>query len=148
MSREADNINPARLAELAGRRDLKSGAIARLFGCGRANFFTYLSQHDELWNIYAKARLRAGHQVTKAHLLSKRGTLTQEDLRIINAISSGRRTRDEIAVYAEIEPRIFDARLYNLENEKHEIWSAQVGRPPVTNYFLRGEAESVKGAAA
>jgi hypothetical protein len=56
-------ITPERLQKLAGDPAVKSGAIARQFGYGRAAFFTYLTQHQELWDVYAAARLRAGKQV-------------------------------------------------------------------------------------
>jgi hypothetical protein len=142
-------IEPARLEELAGDPKLKSGKIAALFGYGRAAFFTHLSQDHELWNVYATARVSAGHQVTKAHLLSKRGILAGDELRIIEAIDGGARTYDAIAAASEVDSHIFAARLYNLENEKHEIWSQAIGCPPVTHYFLRSEEPAqAKGAAA
>ena len=134
-------ITPARLAELAGDRTLKSGKIARQFGYGRAAFFTYLSQHEELWRVYETARLGAGFQVNKSRMRTRRGALTDDELKIINVIRHGVRVVGEIAAASGVEPRLFASCLYNLESEKHEIWSAAIGLPPVTHFFLRDEEE-------
>ena len=138
-------IDPGRLALLAGDPTLKSGKIAALFGYGRATFFSCLSQHEDLWEVYAKARHDAGFQVS--HTKPRRHALEGDDQKIINAIGQGCRTLTAIAQSAEFDLSSFAARMYNLEHERHEIWSMQVGHG--THYFLRSEeATQAKGAAA
>ena len=134
-----NRIDATRLAELASDPTLKAKAIARRLGMGRATLFFSLGANAELWDIYEKARLRAGYKVgpLPAELRKRRGPLTDDDLKIIAAIAGGARTVAAIAVASQVDPRIFAAHLYNLENEKHEIWSREIGRPPVTHYFLR-----------
>lgn len=143
-------IDPERLEKLASDPALKSGSIARLFGYGRAAFFVYLSQHEELWRVYEDARVRAGCKTGNAYLRARRDPLDEDDSKIIDAIAHGARTVGEIETALKVDPHVFATRLYNLENEKHEIWSQAIGRPPVTNYFLRGEEaqEMAKGRAA
>ena len=141
-------IDAARLAELAGNPALKSDAIARQFGYGRATFFMYLNQHEELWDVYEQARLRAGKKVAKANLRTKRGPLSDDDLKIIDAVTHGARTVAAIEAASEVNPRIFASLLYNLENERHELYSHTTGQPPVTRFFTRAEEEARKGKAA
>jgi hypothetical protein len=143
-------IDAARLETLAGDPNIKSGDIAQIFGVGRATFFHYLSNHEELWNVYANARLRAGKQVTKAHLLpSRRGSLNVVEITMLEVIAlSQAHTYSairEAAIAAGIEPRQFSGLRYNLEHEKHEIESFPEG--DATHYQVR-QREAKKGKAA
>jgi len=132
----------------AANPTLQSRDIPRLFGLGPAAFFACLGAHDELWAVYEEARRRAGHRVTRGRLHVRRGGMTGDDLKIVEAITGGARTDSAIAAASGVDSRVFASRLYNLENEKHEIWSMQIGRPPVTHYFLRGEEPAqAKGVA-
>src|SRR5260370_4087316 len=74
-------IEPARLEQLAGDPNLKSGSIARQFGNGRATFFVYLTQHEELGDMYATARLRIGKKLARALVRTSRGLLFGRDLK-------------------------------------------------------------------
>jgi hypothetical protein len=135
-------VEPSRLRALASDPALSSGAIATAFGYTRSTFFVYLSQHEELWQVYEDARVGAGHNVGKTRLRVKRGALDGDDRKIIDAIAHGRRTVTEIAQFAEFDLHSFASRLYNLEHERHEIWSTQVGL--VTRYFLREEEQGAE----
>lgn len=146
----AGAIDAARLDTLAGDPNIKSGEIAQIFGVGRATFFHYLSNHEELWNVYANARMRAGKQITKAHLLpSRRGPLNAVEITMLEVIAlSQEHTYSairEAAIAAGVEPRQFSGLLYNLEHEKHEIESCMVGQ--VEHYHVR-QREAKKGKAA
>lgn len=139
MSRAATNINAERLEQLAGDPRIKSGDIARILGVGRANFFSYLSQNEALWNVYETARTRAGRKVNKSHLKTRRGILAGDEIKILEAIArSGHETYANIraAVLAQgVEPARFAVLMYNLEHEKHEIESLADGQ--VTRYRIR-----------
>lgn len=133
-------IDAARLAQVASDPTIKSGAIARIFGCGRANFFAYLSTHEELWSVYADARQRAGFKVNRRP--HRRGILDADEIKILEAIAGGARDVSILraaAIAAGVAPHRVSVVLYNLENEKHEIHSRAEGKPPVTRFYLRGE---------
>jgi hypothetical protein len=142
----ARTIDPETLARLASDPKLKPTDIAAGCGFGRQYFFMALGQNQRLWSIYEAARAEAGVPVFKLPALrrQKHGALDEVELIIIEAIGSGRRTMDAIrtvVINAGANPQTFAARLYNLENEKQEIWSAPVGHPPRTHYFLRSEEQ-------
>jgi hypothetical protein len=149
-------INPETLAALASDPKLKPGDIAAGCGFSRAQFFFMLSQQQRLWDVYEAGRDRAGMPVSSGRLESLRVRRKKGDrfdaveLSILGAIGAGLRTMNAIRTFVIDEghkPQTVAASLYNLENEKHEIWSATVGFPPQTHYFLRSE-ESVQQAAS
>lgn len=139
-------INPDTLAALASDASLTPADVAAGCGFGKSTFFMMLGQNQRLTDIYEAARARAGVPVVKAGLRTskreKRASHDEVELSILAAVRSGLRTMNVIRTAVINEghaPATFAARLYNLENEKHEIWSAQVGCPPQTHYFLRSE---------
>jgi hypothetical protein len=133
-------INRETLARLASDPKLKPKDIAKGCGFGRAFFFMTLGQNPALTEIYKTGRERAGFPAFDLPALRKQkhGPLDEVELSIIGAIGNGRRTMDAIRA-AVINPQTVAAKLYNLENQKHEIWSVEVGHPPRTHYFLRSE---------
>jgi hypothetical protein len=140
-------IDRARLAELAGDPAIKSNDLAGFFQMGPAEFFRRLSHSEELWRVYEDARTRAGVEVCSTMPVSLRrkyrAKLSPDELVIINAIPSGR-TIGELraaAIAGGVDLGKFAKILYDLEHEKHEIFSAEVGRPLATHFFLRGEEQ-------
>jgi hypothetical protein len=134
-------IDPTRLRELAANSDIKSGDIARMFGYGRAAFFARLSADPRLWDIYAQARAIAGFDVLRARPSEwrkhRRGDLDIDEAVIVALIRRGCRQFNELratAIASGIDEARFDAVLYNLEHEKHEIWSVNS-----LTFFLREE---------
>jgi hypothetical protein len=145
----ARTINPETLAKLASDPKLKAKDVAAGCGFGRAAFFYALGQNSELSGIYKRGRAVAGHPAFNLPALrkQKREAFDEAELSILAAIGSGRRTMDAIRA-AVVNPQTVAAKLYNLESEKHEIWSAPVGYPPRTHYFLRSEEAAEDGAVA
>ena len=134
-------IDPARLQQIAADPDIESGKIHRLFGYGRAAFFARLAADEGLWVIYERARISAGHKVLSRQPAEwrrhRRGDFDGDEAVIVALIGRGCRQFNELratAVASGIDKRRFAAILYNLEHEKHEIWSVNS-----LTFFLREE---------
>jgi len=147
----ARTIDPETLEKLAGDPTLKPKDIAAGCGFGKSYFFMMLGQNQRLTDIYETARAGAGVPVFKAGLRTskreKRASLDEAELSILDAIRGGCRTMSAIrtaVISTGHAPAPFAAKLYNLENERHEIWTMQVGCQ--THYFLRCEAAAQQTA--
>jgi hypothetical protein len=145
-------IDVERLRALASDPRVGGHEIARQFGIGRATFYFTLSESDELWAIYETARRAAGFTVARRTPRQPRSLLSADEIHILEAIAGlppDARTASkirEVAIGLGITPGRFGTVLYNLENEKHEIWSQTDGKPPVTRFYLREEEAAATGA--
>lgn len=143
-------ISAARLEKIASDPRIKSSRIPHYFNAGRAAFFTHLSRHPELWEVYAEARRRAGIIVCERMPAELRRTgrrlVNSDEMKILEAIVSTDRSFSairEAAVAAGVASQRFAALLYNLQHEKHEVWSREEGQ--VTRFYLRDEESTTEG---
>ncbi len=138
-------IDVERLRELASDPRIGGRDIPRILGIGFAKFFFTLGESDELWSVYESARRGAGFTVARRTPQKPRALLSVDEIHVLEAIAGlppDLRTASkirEVALTLGVEPGRFGTVLYNLENERHEIWSQTDGKPPVTRFYLREE---------
>jgi hypothetical protein len=142
----AKSIDPARLAMVAADAKLSAVAIAAEFDLPAPAFYAKLAHSERLAAIYSQGRLRAGVPIFSMRKLRvKAGRFSNDERSILDTIADGRRRMCEIVAVTGLEPNHAGALLYNLEHERHAVWTMREGLPPVTRYFLRAEEVNGEG---
>lgn len=148
MPQTVPRLDATRLAQVAGDPSIASNEVPLVMGMGRSSFFFALASDERLWEIYSTARTSAGHRVCErqfARVRADKHNGNGSDARkLLDAIRGGARRYSELraaAIAAGVHPTKFASVLYNLENERHDIWSKERGKPPATYFFLRHEED-------